>query len=107
MWTWEVVGERVTERHIVEHLETLLNTPKQHGSLVFISQHDYYATDHGWPFEGVLKQLMHAIGMFDRQGPLTLEGSKGAGAIMPTVLYWRSSTQASRRSSGVPARCGH
>jgi nicotinamidase-related amidase len=78
--TWDVVVERVTEHHTVEHLETLLNTAKQHGSPVFISPHYYYPTDHDWQFEGALEQLMHAIGTFDRQGPLTLEGFEGSGA---------------------------
>ena len=46
----------------------------------FISPHYYYPTDHGWKFEGALEVLMHNIGMFDRKGPLDLEGFEGSGA---------------------------
>jgi nicotinamidase-related amidase len=48
--------------------------------MVFISPHYYYPTDHGWKFEGALEVLMHDIGMFDRAGPLDLEGFEGSGA---------------------------
>ncbi len=52
--------------------------------MVAVSPHYYYPTDHGWRFGGPLEKLMHAIGMFDRQGPLTLEGFEGSGAdFMP------------------------
>lgn len=51
---------------------------------VAISPHYYYPTDHGWKFGGPLEKLMHAIGMFDRKGPLTTEGFEGSGAdFMP------------------------
>ena len=47
---------------------------------VFVSPHYYYPTDHGWKFEGALEVLMHNIGMFDRKGPLNLEGFENSGA---------------------------
>ena len=47
---------------------------------IFISPHYYYLSDHGWHFEGALEKLMHAIGMFNRTGPLDLEGFDGSGA---------------------------
>ncbi len=47
---------------------------------VFISPHYYYPSDHGWKFEDTLEKLMHDIGMFDRKGPLDLEGFEGSGA---------------------------
>ncbi len=47
---------------------------------MFISPHYYYPTDKGWKFEGALEVLMHNIGMFDRKGPLDLEGFAGSGA---------------------------
>ncbi len=78
--TWGVVGRSVTENHTVENLETLLMAAKQNGLAVFISPHYYYPTDHGWKFEGALEALMHNIGMFDRKGPLSLEGFEGSGA---------------------------
>ncbi len=78
--TWGVVGKSVTENNTVENLETLLKAAKQNGVGVFISPHYYYPTDHGWKFEGALEVLMHKIGMFDRTGPLSLEGFEGSGA---------------------------
>ena len=78
--TWGVVGESVTANNTVENLETLLAAAKENGMTVFISPHYYYPTDHGWKFEGALEVLMHNIGMFDRAGPLDLEGFEGSGA---------------------------
>ncbi len=77
---WGVVGESVTANNTVENLERLLAAAKQHGMTVFISPHYYYPTDHGWKFEGALEKLMHSVGMFDREGPLNLEGFEGSGA---------------------------
>jgi len=78
--TWNVVGESVTENHRIDHIETLLKTAKENDTPVFISPHYYYPTDHGWKFEGALEQLMHDIHMFDRKGPLNLEGFENSGA---------------------------
>ena len=78
--TWGVVGESVTDNNTVENIEALLKAAKENGIQVFISPHYYYPTDHGWQFEGSLEVLMHNIGMFDREGPLSLEGFEGSGA---------------------------
>ena len=78
--TWGVVGESVTENNTVDNIETLFRTAKEIGLPVFISPHYYYPADHGWKFEGTLEALMHNIGMFDRKGPLNLEGFEGSGA---------------------------
>ncbi len=78
--TWGVVGKSVTENNTVENIERLFRAAKSSGIPVFISPHYYYPTDHGWKFEGALEALMHKIGMFDRKGPLSLEGFKGSGA---------------------------
>ncbi len=78
--TWGVVGESVTENNTVENIETLLKLAKENDILVFISPHYYYPTDKDWKFEGALEVLMHKIGMFDRKGPLNLEGFEGSGA---------------------------
>lgn len=77
---WNVVGDSVTENHTVDHIETLLKAAKEHDIPVFISPHYYYPTDHGWQFEGALEKLMHEIHMFDRNGPLNLEGFENSGA---------------------------
>jgi len=82
--TWGVVGESVTEHNVVSNISHLFNAAKATGMTVAISPHYYYPTDHGWKFEGPLEKLMHAIGMFNRKGPLDLEGFEGSGAdFMP------------------------
>ncbi|MGB3122811.1 MAG: cysteine hydrolase, partial [Pseudomonas sp.] len=78
--TWGVVGKSVTENNTVENIESLMKAAKANDLPLFISPHYYYPTDHGWQFEGALEALMHKIGMFDRKGPLTLEGFEGSGA---------------------------
>ncbi len=78
--TWGLVGESVTENNTVEHIESLFKAAKKSGIPVFISPHYYYPTDHGWQFEGALEKVMHEINMFDRKGPLNLEGFEGSGA---------------------------
>ena len=78
--TWGVVGQSVTENNTVENIETLLKAAKNSGVPVFVSPHYYFPTDHGWKFEGALEKLMHNIKMFDRKGPLTLEGFQDSGA---------------------------
>lgn len=77
---WEVVRESVEENDTVENIERLLKGAKDAGMTVAISPHYYYPTDHGWRFGGPLEKLMHNIGMFDRQGPLSVEGFEGSGA---------------------------
>ncbi len=82
--TWGVVGASVTEHNTVENIGRLLKTAKASGMPVFISPHYYYPTDHGWKFGGPLEKLMHSIGMFDRNGSLTLGGFTDSGAdFMP------------------------
>lgn len=78
--TWGVVGESVTENNTVANIESLFKAAKANGIPVFISPHYYYPTDKGWQFEGALETLMHAIGMFDRQGQLSIDGFEGSGA---------------------------
>ncbi len=78
--TWGVVGESVTENNTVSNIEALLQGAKEQGFTVVISPHYYYPTDHQWKFEGALEKLMHNIGMFEREGPLTLEGFEESGA---------------------------
>ncbi|WP_411817443.1 cysteine hydrolase [Hyphococcus sp. DH-69] len=85
--TWGVVGESVTEHNTVENIGSLMKSAKENDIPLFISPHHYYPTDHGWKFEGPLEKLMHAIGMFDRKGPYSLEGFGGSGSdFMPEYL---------------------
>ena len=78
--TWGVVGESVTEQGTVDNIERLFKAAKQVGMQVFVSPHYYYPHDHKWEFEGTLEKTMHSIGMFDRKGPLNLDGFDGSGA---------------------------
>jgi nicotinamidase-related amidase len=78
--TWELVGKSVEENGTVEHIEQLLAAAKQAGTPVFVSPHYYFPHDHKWEFGGTLEQKMHEIGMFDRPGPLQMQGFTGSGA---------------------------
>lgn len=78
--TWGVVGESVSENNTVDNIESLFRTAKEIELPVFVSPHYYYPSDHGWQFEGTLEVLMHNIGMFDRKGPLNLDGFEHSGA---------------------------
>ncbi len=78
--TWELVGASVRANGTAEHIEQLLIAAKQSGTPVFVSPHYYFPHDHQWEFGGTLEQKMHEIGMFDRPGPLQLEGFTGSGA---------------------------
>ena len=78
--TWGVVGKSVTDNNTVENIDSLFEAAKANDMPVFVSPHYYYPTDHGWHFEGALEKLMHNIGMFDREGPLNLEGFADSGA---------------------------
>ncbi|MBU9641668.1 isochorismatase family cysteine hydrolase [Burkholderia gladioli pv. gladioli] len=78
--SWPYFSESIVENGTVDHLETLFRTAKQAGIPVAVSPHYYYPCDHGWQFGGPLEKTMHAIGMFERKGPVTLEGYEGSGA---------------------------
>ncbi len=78
--TWGLVGKNVVENGTVEHIDTLFQTAKTVGMPVFVSPHYYYPHDHKWKMEGALEAAMHAMGMFDRTGPLSVEGFEGSGA---------------------------
>jgi len=77
---WGVVGKSVTRNHTVENLMNLFRAAKEVDLPVFISPHYYYPLDHRWHFEGALEKLMHDIHMFDRRGPLDIEGFAESGA---------------------------
>jgi nicotinamidase-related amidase len=82
--SWPFFGDSITENGTVEHIGQLFKAAKQAGITVAVSPHYYYPCDHDWHFGGGLEKLMHNIGMFDRKGPLTLEGFENSGAdFMP------------------------
>ena len=53
--TWGVVGKSVTANNTVANIETLFKSAKSNGIPVFISPHYYFPHDHGWKFEGRLR----------------------------------------------------
>ena len=81
---WSIVGESVTEQRLVPNLIRLFEAAKQVGIPVVISPHYYYPHDHTWKFAAPVEILQHNLRMFDRRGPLTLDGFAGSGAeFMP------------------------
>lgn len=78
--TWQLVGESVKENKTVEHIDALIKAAKAQGYEVFISPHYYFPTDKAWQFGGAVEKMMHEIGMFDREGSLSLNGFDGSGA---------------------------
>ena len=81
---WSIVGESVTEQKLVPNLVRLFQAAKEARIPVVISPHYYYPHDHKWKFGGPLEHLQHDLKMFDRRGPLTLEGFVGSGSeFMP------------------------
>src|SRR5260370_3205027 len=77
---WGVVGKSVEANHTVDNIQTLFRVAKANNIPVFISPHYYYPWHHKWQSAGPLEVLIHQIGMFDRKGPLTLEGFQNSGA---------------------------
>jgi nicotinamidase-related amidase len=81
---WAVVGESVTEQKTVANLIRLFEASKRAGIVVSISPHYYYPHDHTWKFAGPAEIFQHKIGIFDRRGPLNLDGFRDSGAdFMP------------------------
>jgi nicotinamidase-related amidase len=114
---WEVVGPSVKENDTVEHLRQLLSAAHDAGIPVFISPHYYYPQDKKWNFGGALEKMMHAVGMFDREGALTTNGFSGSGADWheplkslidrDDVIVTSSASAGSTKSSspGCPPTC--
>jgi nicotinamidase-related amidase len=78
--TWQLVGDSVRENGTVENIARLFGAAKAEGFEVFVSPHYYYPLDHTWKFGGTVENMMHEIKMFDRKGPLSLDGFTGSGA---------------------------
>ena len=78
--TKDLVGQSVRENKTVEHLQQLFEAAKKNNVPVFISPHYYYPTDQKWQFGGAIEKAMAAMGMFGREGQLTLDGFENSGA---------------------------
>ena len=77
---WPVLGASVTEQNVVSNLARLFEASKRAGITVAISPHYYYPHDHTWKFGGPLEIFQHKLGVFDRRGPLNLDGFRGSGS---------------------------
>jgi nicotinamidase-related amidase len=78
--TWPFFGASITQNGTVANVGKLFAAFKKADITVAVSPHYYYPGDHEWQFGGPLEKMMHQIGMFDRKGPLTLEGFEKSGA---------------------------
>ncbi len=77
---WGAFGESITEHNTVENIGRLFEASKKADIEVVISPHYYYPFDHRWDFAATGETLMHKLRMFDRRGPLSLEGFDNSGA---------------------------
>lgn len=97
---WPIVGESVTEQRLVPHLEQLMAGFKRAGLPVAISPHYYYPHDHRWKHEAPAETVQHKLGMFDREGALTLEDFRDSGADF--MLELRSSIEDGKTIIAAP-----
>jgi nicotinamidase-related amidase len=77
---WPVFGQRVTENNTVAHLESLFEAAKSSDMTVTVSPHYEYPADGKWRFGGPAERLLNQLHMFERSGPLTVDGLPGSGA---------------------------
>ncbi len=77
---WPVFGQSVTENNTVANLASLFEAAESGDMIVAISPHYEYPADGKWRFGGPAEELLNALHMFERSGPLTVEGLPGSGA---------------------------
>jgi nicotinamidase-related amidase len=81
---WALFADSYARNGTVENLERLLEAAKAAGLTVLISPHYYYPTDKDWIAPGgATEALMAQLPVFQRRGPLTLDGFAGSGADFP------------------------
>ena len=81
---WGLVAESLAENNTIDNIESLLRAARRHGLPVFLSPHYYYPTYRAWVAPGgALEALMGRLAVFERRGPLTLDGFAGSGADWP------------------------
>jgi nicotinamidase-related amidase len=88
---WPVFGASVTENNVVANLAKLFEAAKSRDMTVAVSPHYEYPSDGKWIFGGPGEELISQLHMFERSGPLTVEGFPGSGAdflegLKPYVL---------------------
>lgn len=77
---WPLVHKGVEENNTIENIERVFSAARDGGFRVFVSPHYYFPHDNDWKFGGTIEKKMHEIQMYDRKGPLDLEGFEGSGA---------------------------
>ena len=77
---WPVFGQSVTENNTVANLTRLFETAESSDMTVAVSPHYEYPADGKWRFGGPGEQLIQALHMFERSGPLTVQDLPGSGA---------------------------
>lgn len=77
---WALFGHSVTENDTVANLARLFEAAESADLTVAVSPHYHYPVDGEWRFGGPAEQLLTALRMFERSGPLTVEGLPGSGA---------------------------
>lgn len=81
---WSLFADSYAKLDTVANLERLLQAARAGGLPVLISPHYYFPTDHDWSAPGgATEVLMDQLPVFQRRGPLTLEGFAGSGADFP------------------------
>ena len=81
---WTLLEESLAANRTVENIEALLGAARDGGYPVFVSPHYYYPSDRRWTAPGgALEALMGQLGVFAREGPLSLDGFDGSGADWP------------------------
>src|SRR5436190_23862434 len=81
---WSLFADSYAKLDTVANLERLLQAARAGGLTVLVSPHYYFPTDHNWSAPGgATEVLMEQLPVFQRRGPLTLEGFAGSGADFP------------------------
>jgi nicotinamidase-related amidase len=81
---WGFLRDSMARNNTAENIEALLRAARDGGYPVFLSPHYYYPSDRRWSAGGgALEVLMGQLGVFAREGPLTLDGFAGSGADWP------------------------
>jgi len=77
---WPVFGQRVIENSTVANLASLFEAAESVGMTVAVSPHYEFPADGKWRFGGPAERLLNELHMFERSGPLTVDGLSGSGA---------------------------
>ncbi|MDU0204804.1 MULTISPECIES: cysteine hydrolase [Paenibacillus] len=68
---YELTKDVIKEVNMIENLELVFKTAKQHNYQVFVSPHYYYPHDHKWEILSVGEKMMHDLKLFDVTSPQT------------------------------------